>query len=78
MDAECGQYGQTYDGCCQHIEFQTAFAKRGEKRRADLQTNRIDKQNQAKILGKRFYMWFEPHAEMRKQDAHEENPRYTQ
>ena len=23
-------------------------------------------------------MWFEPHAEMRKQDAHKENPRYTQ
>ena len=73
-----GNAAQEDDAHRQHVQFESALTERREERRTDLQTNRIDKEDESEILCKRLHLRVEVHTEMGEGNRNEENPRNAQ
>ena len=79
-DGEADGYESAYDHCCQpeQVELHAAGAERRKEAGADLQTELINKENEAEILGIEQHLRVNRQAEMAGKNTDEKHERYSQ
>ena len=69
---------ERHDQYGQFVQCDAALAERGEKSGTDLQTDRIDEENQSELFEEVHQVLVDVHAEIAERDADEQNTRHPQ
>ena len=78
MNDICRQHATQHNCRCDTDQTHTSLLKRREETRTDLHTDRVNEQNQTKLLDECDDRWVDLHTETAQCNTHKQDPRNTE